>query len=142
MTNRIVLGFAAAAVVMAAGAAQARTSHAKPGHAAPAAAGGGDSANGAAIFKQQCSLCHSADPGVENAAPNLRGVVGRKAAGDPKFTAYTPAIKASKVVWNTATLDTFLSGPARMIPGTAMPITLADPKQRHDVIAYLASLKR
>ena len=142
MTKPIVLGVAAAAAVMAAGVAQAHVSHAKHEHAASAAAVGGDSASGAAIFKQQCSLCHSVDPGVENAAPNLRGVVGRKAAGDPKFTAYTPAIKASKVVWKTATLDGFLSGPAKMIPGTAMPISLADPKQRHDVIAYLASVKK
>ena len=142
MTKPIVLGVAAAAAVMAAGVAQAHVSHAKHEHAASAAAVGGDSASGAAIFKQQCSLCHSVDPGVENAAPNLRGVVGRKAAGDPKFTAYTPAIKASKVVWKTATLDAFLSGPAKVIPGTAMPISLADPKQRHDVIAYLASVKK
>jgi len=131
MTMRIVLGLAAAvALAGAAGAAQAQ------------AAPGGDPAKGAATFKTMCTACHSVDAGAENAAPNLRGVVGRKAGADPKFTAYTPALKAAKVTWTAATLDTFLSGPAKMIPGTAMPITLPDAKTRHDVIAYLASLKR
>ena len=129
MTKTIVL--AAAAI-----AALAATS------AYAAGAPGGDAAKGAVIFKQQCSLCHSVDPGVENAAPNLRGVIGRKAAGDAKFGSYTPAIKGSKAVWTATSLDTFLGGPAKMIPGTAMPITLPDPKMRRDVIAYLASLHK
>ncbi len=128
MTIRIVLGVAAAAALAAS--------------AAQAAGAPGDAAKGAVIFKQQCSLCHSIDPGVENAAPNLRGVVGRKAAGDARFGSYTPAIKGSRTVWTATSLDTFLGGPAKMIPGTAMPITLADAKQRRDVIAYLASLKK
>ena len=131
MTIRILLG-AATAAVLAASATSALAAD------APA----GDAVKGAALFKQQCSLCHSVDAGVENAAPNLRGVVGRKAGSDPKFPAYTPAIKASKVVWSKATLDAFLSGPAKLIPGTAMPIALTDPKQRRDVIAYLASAKK
>jgi cytochrome c len=131
MTMRFVLGLAAAAALIgAAGAAQAQ------------GALGGDPARGLATFKQQCSACHSTDPGVEGAAPNLRGVLGRKAGSDPKFTAYTPAIKASKVVWTTGNLDSFLSGPGRMIPGTAMPITVPDAKTRHDLVAYLASLHR
>ena len=131
MTMRILLGVAAAAAL---------ATVASPALAADASAG--DAAKGATLFKQQCSLCHSVDPGAENAAPNLRSVIGRKAGSDAKFPGYTPAIKASKVVWSKATLDAFLSGPAKMIPGTAMPITLTDAKQRRDVIAYLASAKK
>ena len=131
MTMRMILGMAAAAALIgAAGAAQADGSS------------GGDPAKGMATFKQQCAACHSVDPGVEGAAPNLRGVIGRKAGSDPKFTAYTPAIKASKVVWGPATLDAFLSGPAKLIPGTAMPITIPDAKTRGDVVAYLRSLHK
>ncbi len=127
MTMRTVLAMTAAATALAgaAGAAQAQ-----------------EAAKGLAIFKQQCTICHSADPGVEGAAPNLRGVVGRKAGSDPKFTAYTPAIKASKVVWSATTLDAFLTGPGKLIPGTAMPINIPDAKTRKDVVAYLVSLKR
>ena len=132
MTMRTVLAMTAAATALAgaAGAAQAQ------------GAPGGDAAKGLATFKMQCTACHSADPGVEGAAPNLRGVIGRKAGSDPKFTAYTPAIKASHIDWTASKLDQFLSGPAKLIPGTAMPINIPDAKTRKDVVAYLVSLKR
>ena len=127
MMKTSVLAFAATAALIGAGAA----------HAAP-----GDAAKGKTLFDQQCSLCHSVAPGQEGAAPNLRGVVGRKAASDAGFTAYTAAIKGSHKVWTPATLDVFLSGPAKYIPGTAMPITVANPADRKDLIAYLASQKK
>lgn len=130
MMMRGVWALAAAAVLIGAGAAQA------------AGALGGDPAHGKTLFTQQCSLCHSANPGQEGAAPSLFGVVGRKAASEPGFTAYTTAIKSSGKVWTPAQLDLFLSGPAKLIPGTAMPITLPNPQDRHDVISYLATLRK
>ena len=102
----------------------------------------GDAAKGKVLFNAQCMLCHSAVAGQEIQAPSLFGVVGRKAASDPGFASYSPALKASKLIWTKANLGKFLSGPGQLVPGTAMPITLADPTQRHDVIAYLASLKK
>jgi cytochrome c len=125
MMKTSVLALAATAALIGAGAA----------HAA-------DAAKGKALFDQQCGLCHSVAPGQEGAAPNLRGVVGRKAAGDAGFTAYTAAIKGSHKVWTPAALEVFLSGPAKDVPGTAMPITVANPADRKDLIAYLASLKK
>ena len=101
----------------------------------------GDPVKGKVLFNAQCSLCHSAVAGEEDAAPSLNGVVGRKAAGDPSFPAYTKALKGSGLTWTAANLNTFLSGPAKLVPGTAMPITLAKPQDRANVIAYLASLK-
>ena len=129
MTMRFVLGAAAAAALIAAGSAQA---------AGPL---GGDAVKGAAVFKQQCVACHAAKAGQEGAAPSLYGVVGRVSGSEPGFS-YTPAIKTAHIAWTPAKLDAFLSGPAKLVPGTAMPITLADPAQRHDVIAYLASLHK
>ena len=125
MTRTIVLALAAAAALMAAGAAQAA----------------GDPVKGEAVFKAQCGLCHSVKAGVEGAAPSLHGVVGRVSGTEPGF-AYTPAIKAAHITWTASKLDMFLSGPAKLIPGTAMPITLPDPTQRRDVIAYLATLHK
>jgi cytochrome c2 len=126
MTKQLVLGVAAAAALIgAAGAAQAA----------------GDPAKGAVIFKQQCSACHATKPGSEGAGPSLAGVVGRVSGTEPGFS-YTPAIKAAKITWTHAKLDQFLSGPAKLIPGTAMPITIADPQQRADLVAYLATLKK
>ena len=101
----------------------------------------GDPVKGKATFNQQCSLCHSAIAGTEGAAPSLHGVVGRKAASDPKFPAYSKALKSSGLTWTEANLETFLSGPAKLVPGTAMPITLKTPTDRDNVVAYLATLK-
>lgn len=107
-----------------------------------AAHAAGDPAKGKILFNQQCSLCHSAAAGVEGQGPSLYGVVGRKAAGDGSFPGYTRALKASDQTWTAAALETFLSGPSKLVPGTAMPITLANPQDRQNVIAYLASVKR
>ncbi len=109
--------------------------------AAGAAQAGGDPAKGKLVFNQQCMLCHSAVAGQEGAAPSLFGVVGRKAASDAHFPSYSKALKASGLTWTTAQLETFLSGPGKLVPGTAMPITLAKPQDRDDVVAYLATLK-
>jgi cytochrome c len=128
MMKTTVLAFAATAALVSAGAAQAAAT--------------GDIAKGKTLFDQQCSLCHSVAPGQEGQAPNLLGVVGRKAGADPGFPAYTTAIKGSHKVWTKTSLDLFLSGPAKYIPGTAMPITVANPADRQNVIAYLASLKK
>lgn len=99
-----------------------------------------DSANGAAIFKKQCSVCHSvASPPVAGVGPSLLGVVGRKAASS-NF-AYSPALKALGITWSKATLDRFLRNPAAMAPGTAMLISIADDAARTDVIAYLSEQK-
>jgi cytochrome c len=109
---------------------------------ATAASPAGNVAKGRAVFDQQCSLCHSALPGQEGAAPSLNGVVGRKAAADPGFPAYSRALKASGLTWDAATLDHFLANPSAMVRGTAMPISLPAEADRRNVIAYLASLKR
>jgi cytochrome c len=96
--------------------------------------------SGEQVFKQRCQACHSIKAGAPAMlAPTLISVVGRKAAM-AKFN-YTPALKASKITWTKATLDTFLAAPGKMVPGTRMVINLADPAQRAAVIAYLATIK-
>jgi cytochrome c len=107
--------------------------------AAPAMAQ--DAAAGAALFKQRCSTCHSVTPGqTSSLAPNLAGVVGRKAASTT--FSYSAALKASGLTWDPATLDKFLTSPMKLVPGTRMLIPVSDPKQRADLIAYLATLKK
>ena len=80
-------------------------------------------------------------PGENGAAPSLFGVVGRKSAAEPGFN-YTKALKGLNVTWTRTNLDKFLSGPGKMAPGTAMPISVAKEADRADVIAYLATLKK
>jgi cytochrome c len=68
----------------------------------------------------------------------LNGVVGAKAASSAGY-AYSPAIKAAGLVWSAATLERFLTAPARLVPGTKMVFPgLAEARDRMDVIAYLA----
>ncbi len=105
------------------------------------AANGGDPAAGKRLFTQQCMLCHSTVAGEEGAAPSLFRVVGRKAASDSKFPAYSSALKGSGLTWTPAKLDTFLSGPSKLVPGTNMPITVPSPQDRRNIIAYLATVK-
>jgi cytochrome c len=102
-----------------------------------------DIENGKATFTIMCGVCHSVQPtGGPHEGPNLLGVVGRKAATEPEFTRYSPALKASKLTWNKKTLDKFLQNPMAKVPGTLMPMQIPDDKTRADVVAYLATLKK
>lgn len=96
--------------------------------------------DGATLFRQRCASCHSVTPGKNTPlAPNLAGVVGRKAA-TATFN-YSPALKASNVVWNRANLDRYLTAPARMVPGTRMVIAVPNPQQRAAILDYLATTR-
>lgn len=99
---------------------------------------GGDPAKGREVFQDRCTSCHIL--GANGMGPNLVGVVGRKAASAPGFH-YSAALSQAGLTWGGPELDRFLSGPAKMVPGTPMRATVADPADRHDLIAYLASLK-
>ncbi|WP_369061048.1 c-type cytochrome [Caulobacter sp. 73W] len=104
--------------------------------AAPAFAAG-DVARGKAVFAR-CSTCHK--PATGPMGPSLNGVVGRKAGTAPGFR-YSKALIASGKTWSEGELDAFLTAPGKAVPGTSMFINLANPKDRADVIAYLASVK-
>jgi cytochrome c len=104
---------------------------------APAAAAGPD---GAAFFRQRCASCHAVAAGTKSTlGPNLSGIVGRKAAR-MQFN-YSQALKNSNLTWSRANLDRFLSGPARMVPGTRMVITVSDPAQRAAILDYLQAAR-
>lgn len=109
--------------------------------AAAYAADSGDPAAGKTFFSQTCMQCHTADPseGGGEIGPSLVGVFGRAAAGDTRFV-YSPALKDSKLVWNAATLDRFLTDPGTAVPGTTMPIPVPEKKDRDNLIAYFRSL--
>ncbi len=96
--------------------------------------------DGALVFRQRCQSCHSAAAAKPSPlGPNLAGVVGRK-AGSLTY-AYSPALKASGVVWTRANLDKYLSSPAKMVPGTKMSVAISDPAQRKALIGYLATAR-
>ena len=129
MSLKFLLPSAALAVV----AAGVATLPVEPARAA------GPAANGAQLFAQRCQSCHTVVPGQKGVlAPNLSGVVGRKAASTPQFN-YSPALKGSNVTWTRANLDRFLQAPMRMVPGTRMVIAVPDAAQRGAILDYLAT---
>jgi len=85
-------------------------------------------------------MCHVTTSGQKaGLGPNLSGLVGRKAASTDFL--YSPALKASGLKWDKANLDTFLAAPSKLVPGTRMAISVANPAERAALVAYLASLK-
>ena len=96
---------------------------------------------GEKVFRNNCSICHSAQPGRNLVGPSLFGVVGRHSGQVPGFH-YSEANRRSGLTWDPRTLDRYLSGPRQVVPGTLMTFPgLRDPEQRANVIAYLATLR-
>ena len=98
-----------------------------------------DAAEGAKVFTK-CMVCHTAEDATNKVGPSLKGVVGRKAATVQGYK-YSPAMLAKGaqgVVWDEATLKTYLPDPKAFVPGTKMTFPgLKNPQDVANVIAYL-----
>jgi cytochrome c2 len=103
-----------------------------PAHAA------GDAVAGKAAFENQCAACHTTVVGKNGFGPSLAGVVGRK-SGTLAGYAYTPAMTHASLTWDATTLNQFLTNSTAKVPGTSMPVEIADETTRANVIAYLAA---
>ncbi|MBO9576844.1 MAG: cytochrome c family protein [Sphingobium sp.] len=127
-----------AALAIAAGLAFAAPAQAQAGKAkAGKTQVKGDPVHGAVVFNQ-CKACHSLDAGKNGVGPTLKGIVGTKAAEVPGYS-FSPAMKKSGLTWTPQALSEYLTAPMKKVPGTKMPFGgLANPKDRDDVIAYLA----
>jgi cytochrome c2 len=95
-----------------------------------------DPVHGEQVFEDMCIACHIKAGGGQ--APTLVGVVGRPSASVPGAV-YSKALQAAHLTWTTDQLDKFLTDPAVTVPGTAMPMSVPDDKDRADLIAFLAS---
>lgn len=111
--------------------------------AAPAAAAVvGDAAKGQKSFAK-CAACHTITPGGANGVgPNLAGVMGEGVAQGRGGYAFSDALKAKGGTWDDATMDAWLTDPAKFAPGTKMTFAgLSDAQERANIIAYLKSAK-
>lgn len=106
------------------------------GIASPALASG-DAAHGAVVFKR-CTICHSLDPAKKMMGPALNGLMGRQVGSVAGFN-YSADMKGAKQKWDAKLLDTYLTDPKSAFKSSRMAFKLANPKDRTDLIAYLAT---
>lgn len=88
-----------------------------------------------------CAACHDlTDADTNKTGPGLHNVVGRTAGTHASF-AYSDAMKSFGKEWSYDELDTYLTSPKTLVPGTKMSFA-GFPKQekRIEVIAYLHSI--
>jgi cytochrome c oxidase assembly protein subunit 11 len=97
-------------------------------HAAP------DPVAGRKLFASRCGGCHQLDRAL--VGPPLAGVIGRRAASVLGYP-YSKPLLVSGIVWSPGTLDKWLAGPQKLVPGSLMPMSISDPETRQDIIAYL-----
>jgi len=102
----------------------------------------GDATRGKELFNTNaCVACHGiTKEDTMKVGPSLFGVIGRKAGTGQSLLGASENLKKYGVTWSAETLDEFLIDPNAKVPGTPMVGVLADPQQRADVIAYLATL--
>jgi cytochrome c len=92
------------------------------------------------ILFLRCASCHDLSTGPSaKIGPNLRGVLGRKAASLEGYR-YSAALRALDFNWDAGHLDAWLTNPNAVAPGTAMAFAgIPDAAERQAIIAYLDS---
>ena len=109
----------------------------------------GDVSAGSVVF-QQCAACHSPEQGVNMMGPSLYGVIGRPAGSVADYS-YSQAMQGAAqkgLTWTPQNVVQYLENPRKYLDDIAgdpsarnkMPFSLADQKQREDVVAYLQTL--
>jgi cytochrome c len=88
---------------------------------------------------QTCVACHSEKP--DAIGPNLKGVVGRKAAALEDFR-YSAPMRRANLTWDEANLRAYIGDPQATVKGNRMPFGgLRNPADVEDVVAYLKTLQ-
>ena len=78
-----------------------------------------DAAAGEKVFAR-CRACHQVGEGAKNViGPQLNGLFGRR-AGTVEGYAYSPANKASEIVWTDRSFADYIADPKAAMPGNKM----------------------
>jgi len=101
-----------------------------------------DAEAGANVFKR-CAACHAIGEGAKNkVGPELNELFGRVAGSLPDYSYSKAMVEAGQngLVWDPATLTTYLRKPREQVPGTKMSFAgLGKDDEIANVIAYLAT---
>ncbi len=101
----------------------------------------GDATKGKKVFAK-CMACHTIDEEKNRVGPHLVHILDRKTATVDGFK-YSPAMtKAGEdgMVWDEATLTSYLAAPKQFIPGNKMIfVGLKKPEDISDLIAFIRS---
>jgi cytochrome c len=105
-------------------------------------AGAADIDAGKSTFEHRCASCHAIGPSARGGfAPQLNGIVGRRAASTTDFN-YSPAMRKSGIVWTEKNLARFVNGPGDVVPGTSMRFWgISNEQQVANLLAYLRTFK-
>jgi aldose sugar dehydrogenase len=90
---------------------------------------------GRQYFLGACGNCHSLGEEV-GIGPPLNGVVGRHIATIPKF-GYSAALASRRDVWTESLIESFITNPQGVAPGTTMSETGLGDFHAQDIVAYL-----
>ncbi len=100
----------------------------------------GDAKKGSKIFNK-CKACHAVGEGAKNkVGPSLNGVIGNPAAQNPDYKYSKAMIEAAEggLVWDTESLNEYLTKPKSLVDGTKMSFAgLRKQSDIDDVVAYL-----
>ncbi len=112
----------------------------KKAEVAPAAdtqtAFAGDMKKGKKIFKK-CKACHSMKPGKNGVGPSLHSIIGKHSGAADGYK-YSKAMKGANVTWDAANLNTFLTKPKTLVPGTKMSFGgLKKAKDIENLLTYI-----
>ena len=106
--------------------------------------GGGESSSarieaGRKLFAR-CASCHEVGANAVNGfGPQLNGILGRK-AGSATGYSYSPAMKASSLVWDEEKLAAFIRDSEKVIPGNKMRfMSFMSEKQAREIVMYLST---
>lgn len=96
--------------------------------------------DGERLFKQQCAVCHSVEPGKSVVGPSLFAIIDRAAGSDSTFR-YSRGLKESGLAWTVENLGAFIESPRKLVPGSNMAFAgERNVEKRNAIIAYLGTL--
>jgi cytochrome c len=104
---------------------------------APRPASAADAERGKTLYAA-CAACHSEKP--DALGPDLKGVVGRKAAARDDFR-YSAPMRRANLTWDEANLKAYILDPQATVKGNRMPFGgIREGRDVDDIVAYLKTL--